>query len=99
MALNLKLHRMADGRKLVCVTDSDLLGKVFSEGQKQLDFSTAYYKGEEKPKDAIEKHVMSSYMVTFSGKEAIKLAQEMEVIDDAHTLSIKGVPQAQVLIG
>ena len=99
MALNLKIHRTGDGRKMVCVTDSDLLGKVFIEGQKQLDFSGSYYKGEEKPIDLIQKHIISSYLTTFSGKESIKLAHDMEVIDESHILIVQGIPQAQVLIG
>ncbi|MBS3111120.1 DUF424 family protein, partial [Candidatus Woesearchaeota archaeon] len=62
MALILKLHKTADSRKLVCVTDSDLLGKVFEDGSKQLDFSSAFYNGEEAGEDLIGKHVRSCYI-------------------------------------
>jgi len=99
MTLNLKVHKTQDGRKFVCVTDSDLLGKKFEEGIKFLDFTTAYFKGEEKDPELIEKHIMSCYMATLSGKAAIALGKKMEVIDESTLLVVQGVPQAQVLIG
>ncbi len=99
MELILKVHRTGDGRKITCVTDGDLLGRKFEEGKRQLDFSAPYYAGEGKPKDLIEKHIISSYMVVFSGHSSIKLGLDLSIIDEAHILSIKGVPQAQVLIG
>ncbi len=99
MALNLKVHRTGDGRKIICITDSDLLGKKFEEGIKFLDFTTSYFKGEEKDTDLIEKHVISCYMATFSGKQAVALGRKMEVIDESTLLVVQGIPQAQVLVG
>jgi len=99
MALILKLHKTADSKKLVCVTDSDLLGKVFEDGSKQLDFSSAFYNGEEAGEDLIGKHVRSCYIAIFSGTEAVTLGLRLGAIEKENVLVVKGVPQGQCLVG
>lgn len=99
MNLILKVHRTGDGRKLVCITDENLIGTKVEENQRQLDFSSAFYKGEPRPHDLMEKHIKSSYMTIFSGKEAIAFGEKLGFVDMNSVLRIGDVPQAQVLIG
>ena len=99
MAFILKVHKTGDGRKLVCVTDEELLGKKFEEGSRQLDFTSSFYKGEQKPDDLIEKHIMSSYTTIFSGRDSVAYGLRLGVIGKQGILIVKGIPQAQCMIG
>ena len=43
-----KIHKMPDGRSVIAVCDSNLLGKKFEEKNLQLDLTADFYKGSEK---------------------------------------------------
>ena len=45
--MNAKVHRTKDGRLILALCDSELLGKVFVEGDVKLDLTTDFYQGEE----------------------------------------------------
>ena len=42
-----KIHKR-DDRTILAVCDSDLIGRTFTEGERQLDLSSDFYKGEER---------------------------------------------------
>ncbi|MBW3021743.1 DUF424 family protein, partial [Candidatus Woesearchaeota archaeon] len=43
-----KKHISHDGRIIVAICDSDLIGKRFEENDKQLDLKSEFYNGESK---------------------------------------------------
>jgi hypothetical protein len=98
MTLIVKIHSSSQG-KIVCVTDSSLIGKKFEDGKRQLDFSSNYYKGEEKSADTIGKILTSAYLAVFSGKNSVALGEKVGVVDEKTILIIGKIPHAQCLIG
>jgi len=49
----IKIHKSPDGKKVVALCDSNLLGKVFEQDKVQLDLRSDFYKGEEKQEKEI----------------------------------------------
>jgi hypothetical protein len=45
-----KIHKTFDGRNVLAVCDSDLLGKKFEEKDLQIDLNSDFYKGKKKKK-------------------------------------------------
>ncbi|MBI2044899.1 DUF424 family protein [Candidatus Pacearchaeota archaeon] len=88
-------------RDIVAVCDSNLLGKVFEDGDFQLEVKESFYKGDE----ASEKQVvdflqdMAKDDATFNivGKESVNAALKAGIIDNDSVGEVSGVPFALVL--
>jgi hypothetical protein len=90
-----KVHTNRDGRILVAVVDSDLLGKVFDEGAIQLDLSSDFYKGDEMTPEETGDLIRNADMVNLVGKAAVDLGIQEQVIDATHVKTVSGIPFAQ----
>ncbi|MDP3990146.1 MAG: DUF424 family protein [archaeon] len=97
MALIFKEHQSQHG-PLYVVTDKDLLGKVFEEGKLQLDLTKKFFDGEEATKEELKKKLKYARHVHLTGKEAVALGVEMDLVDPEKILFIKNVPHAEVII-
>ncbi len=84
---------------LLVVTDQDLLGKFFEEGKAQLDLRSAFYKGEEKTKEEVKTLLAGARDVVLTGKMAVALGIELDLVDPKKILYVKNVPHAQVALG
>ncbi len=98
MTLIVKSHPSQQG-KIVCVTDASLIGKKFENEKSQLDFTSNFYKGEQKEAEMIEIILTSAYLAIFSGKNSIELGKKLGLVDDGAILVIGGIPHTQCLIG
>ena len=85
------------GNKLVCVTDSDILGKRYVEGKLQVDLTSDFYKGEERNKEEIVRELKSAYVIHFTGKQSVALGIELDLVAAGHILTAEGVPHAEVV--
>jgi len=96
----LKLHKSY--RTVVAVCDSDLLGKKFEEGNKQLDVRESFYKGEEKTYEEVVELMkfQSGEDATFNivGQESVNAAKEAGIINDGSITYMDGIPYALVLL-
>ncbi len=96
----IKIHKSY--RNVVAVCDSDLIGKKFEEGIKQLDVKDSFYKGEEIPREKLIEVMkfQSREDSTFNivGEESIKAGIEAGVISAQGIKRIKGIPYALVLL-
>ncbi|MAG39349.1 hypothetical protein CMI41_00055 [Candidatus Pacearchaeota archaeon] len=77
-----KIHKTY--RWVVAVCDSNLIGKKFEEGNKQLDLTGDFFKGDEKESEEI-KGILADCQredATFFivGKESVGLCQEMGLV-------------------
>ena len=94
-----KLHKSY--RTIVAVCDSDLIGKTFEEGIKQLEVRESFYKGEDldykKVIELMKKQLEDDATFNIVGEKAIKAALEAEIIDKAGINKIDGIPYALVL--
>ncbi len=89
-------------RYVVALADEELIGKVFYEGNFQLDVKENFYKGEEKTPEEISEILRDMKIgdATFNivGKESVALALETGIIDEENIGEIEGIPFALVLI-
>ena len=93
-----KIHSTPNG-KLIAICDSDILGKVFEEGDLQLNLSSRFYQGEEKSEDDVAHLLKCGYVVNAVGKDAVALLKRMKLIEEGHILRVDGIPHAQCMIG
>jgi len=96
----IKLHKSY--RTVVAICDSDLIGKRFEEGTKQLDIRENFYKGEEVNSEKAVKMLQNQANrdATFNivGKESINKAIEAGIITKNNVSKIQGIPFTLVLI-
>ena len=82
--------------------DSDLVGKKFEEGKKQLDVRENFYGGDELDEERVRQMISfeRSNDSTFNivGEEAVRLAIQMELISEGNVGKVDGVPFALLLL-
>ncbi len=93
-----KKHKTRDGRLILAVCDSELIGKKFEQGKLQLDLTNDFYKGEEKSESEVHLMFQQAYILNLVGEKSVKLALKQRLIDETHILKIEGVPHAQCVI-
>ncbi len=95
-----KIHKSY--RDIVAICDSELIGRVFEEGNFQLDVKESFFKGNEKTRHEVLEIMndMSREDATFNiiGKEATDLALEAGIIRKQGIKEIAGIPFALVLL-
>jgi hypothetical protein len=82
---------------LLVVTDKNLLGKIFSEGNRQLDLSKNFYEGQEIDLKELKHMMVSARHLHLTGKEAVALGIELDLVDHNHILYINKIPHAEVV--
>ena len=90
-----KIHRSINSQVL-CLCDSDLIGKRLRQGNKQLEITERFYKGEETPKTALLSLIKISNNINIIGKESIEFAVRNKLIDKSSIIKIQGIPHAQI---
>ncbi len=85
----------ANGLILV-ITDQDILGKLFTEENKQLDLTKEFYKGKEMDAEEIKKNIKKAYVIHLTGKNAVNLGKELGLVEKM--ITIKNIPHAEVLL-
>tara|TARA_Y100000031_G_C8136747_1_gene345621 strand:- start:493 stop:792 length:300 start_codon:yes stop_codon:yes gene_type:complete len=83
---------------ILVVTDADLIGKVIEEGKLQLDLTKKFYQGEEKTKDKVKVMLSTCSHLHLTGKGAVAIGVEMELVNSDKILYVNGVPHAQVIV-
>ena len=89
-------------RKIIAVVDTDLIGKTFSEGIKQIEIKPLFFRGEEKNKkeiiEILKDMQKEDAMFNIVGKESINTALEAGVISKNGVITIQGIPIALGLL-
>ncbi len=98
--MQIKIHEAY--RSIVSLCDSELIGKTFSEGMKQIEIKPGFFQGEEKNKEEIVKILkdMEKEDATFNivGKESVDCALKAEIISKEGIMEIDGIPMALILM-
>ncbi len=94
MSLVVKVHHKGDST-VVAVCDSDLIGKVFEEGDLQLDLTNDFYKGDILEKAEVGDLLRNANSINLVGEEAIKLGIKEGLIEKEHIKKVDGIPHAQ----
>jgi len=93
-----KKHKTREGKLILAVCDSDLIGKKLEQGKIQIDLTNDFYKGEEKSEAEILYMFQEAYILNLVGEKSVKLALKQGLLDETHILRIEGVPHAQCII-
>jgi hypothetical protein len=83
---------------LLVITDSEIVGKKFTEGKKQLDLTLKFYLGEEKSLEEAKELMRRAYVLHLTGVRAVLLGVELDLVDDTRVLVIKKIPHAEVVV-
>jgi hypothetical protein len=89
-------------RDIVVISDSELLGKKFEEGNFQLDVKENFYNGNKKSEDEV-REIMEFFskedaVFNIVGKKSVKLALETGIIEESGIKRIGGIPFSFVLL-
>jgi|SRR3989344_3378325 len=82
---------------LLVVTDADLVGKKFEEERLQLDLTKKFYQGELKSKDEVKKMILTARHLHLTGKAAVAMGVEMDIVDPKKIIFIDRVPHAEIM--
>ena len=98
--MQIKIHESY--RKIVVLSDTNLLGKIFTEGIRQIKLHSNFFEGEEKNKEEIIEILkdMNKEDATFNivGQESVKTALEAGIITETGIIKIDNIPIALVLL-
>lgn len=96
----IKIHKSL--RHVVAICDSNLIGKKFEEGKRQLDVRENFYSekevGREEAIKIMKAHAIEDATFNIVGKEATEAALEAGIINKKGIHKIKGIPFALVLL-
>ncbi|MDO8467631.1 MAG: DUF424 family protein [Nanoarchaeota archaeon] len=98
--ISVKIHRSY--REVVAIADSDLIGKIFEEGNLQLNVKENFYKDKELNfEEAVELMIdQKKEDATFNiiGKNAVSAALEAGIISEEGINEVQDIPFALVLL-
>jgi hypothetical protein len=98
--MQIKIHDAY--RKIVALTDSDLIGKTFTENIKQIKIGINFFQGHEKSEKEIIKILkeMQKEDATFNivGKQSVECALKAGIIKPEGIMRIDNIPIALVLL-
>ncbi len=94
-----KVHRAT--RLAVALCDSNLIGKRFEEGKRQLDLTGKFFQGEEKTEEEtaelLDFYKKEDACFNIVGEESCKIALEQGLISEEGISRVNGVPFSLVL--
>lgn len=89
-------------RDVVAICDKELLGKIFEEGNFQLNVKENFYMGKEANEkeviETIENMIKEDATFNIVGKNSVNLALKLGIIKKEGIKEIRGVPFALVLL-
>jgi len=94
--ISIKVYKQGDDIVLGAC-DEHLLGKKFRDGKFQIDVAKHFYDGERIDVNTLKKFLIDATIANLVGKETVKCALDLGLIDPAFVLKIKGVPHAQIV--
>ncbi len=98
--MQIKIHKAY--RIIVALADSNIIGKRFEEGIRQIEVKPGFFQGEEKPKSQIikilRKMEKEDALFNIVGRESVETALEAGIIKEHGIIKIDGVPVALGLL-
>lgn len=88
-----KIHK-SENSKIICLCDSELLGRKFSDEKLNLDVSARFYGGEPMRENEISELLKDCNNLNIVGEKSIALALKLKKIERKNIITIGGVPHA-----
>ena len=96
----LKIHKSY--RWVVAVCDEDVFGRKLEEGERVLDVSGDFFKGDVMSKDEAREEIIrcarEDATFNFVGDDSVRIAKELGLVKEEGVVMIDGVPFALVLL-
>lgn len=94
--ISIKIYKQGDDL-VIGACDEHLLGKKFIDGKFQIDVSKTFYGGQLINKKKLEQYLLNATIANLVGKETIKCAITLGLINPNCILKIRGTPHAQMI--
>ena len=94
--ISMKIYKQGNDL-LIGACDEKLIGKIFKEGEFQIDVSKEFYDGERISPEVLKKYLEDATIANLVGKDTIKCAVELGLVDPECVIKIKGIPHAQLV--
>lgn len=94
--ISIKIYKQGNNL-LIGACDEKLLGKKFEDGKFQIDVSKEFYGGKRISPEVLKKYLQDATIANLVGKETIKCAIDLGLIDPECIIKINGVPHAQMV--
>ena len=94
--ISIKIYKQGE-EILIAACDEQLIGKILEEGKYHLEVSERFYDGERVTTAILKKFLAEATIANLVGKETIKCAIEVGIIDPDCIIRVKGVPHAQMV--
>ena len=95
-----KIHSSV--RNVLAICDKELIGKTFTEGQRQIVINPHFFGGEEKSEKEIHELIQmgaaEDYTFNIVGKKSVSLALRCNLIKPEGVIKIQDIPIALVLL-
>jgi hypothetical protein len=92
-----KKHVTEDRRLILAICDYALIGSVIEEGNKRLDLSADFYRGESKSEEETVKLIGKAFSVNAVGEKSVALCIKEGVASKGDIKSIKKIPYLQLV--
>jgi len=83
--------------RLIGACDENLLGKQYKEGKFHLDIDKKFYGTKKITKGSLKKYLKDATIANLVGETCIKIAINMDLIDQSNVIYIQGIPHAQMV--
>ncbi len=93
----MKVYRVK-GEILVAVCDSELVGKVFREGDLKIEVKEDFYGTEEVGEEEVRRALRQATIANITGRRAVELAIRLGIIDKNRILKIGECLHAQMVV-
>ena len=94
--ISIKIYKQGD-ELLIGACDEKLIGKKFTDGKFQINVTKEFYDGKRVDLKTLKKFLRDATIANLVGKETVKCAIEMGLVDPDCIIKIKGVPHAQMV--
>ena len=96
----LKVHKSY--RWVVAVCDEDVFGRKLVDGERVLDVSGDFFRGDEMSAEDVKGEVVrcagEDATFNFVGDKSVGIAKELGLVKDSGVIEIEGIPVALVLL-
>lgn len=93
-----KVHKTAQG-KVVVISDKEIIGKKFEEGELQLDLSKDFYAGEEETnQEKLKELSRDTYLLHLTGRKTVEYFTKLGLVEKDRILHVNGTPHAEVCL-
>jgi hypothetical protein len=89
-----KIHNN-QGKMIIALCDSDILGKKFEEKEFILDLSSAFFKGKEATKEQLIPYLTKAYVINAAGKDSVGFLIENNMANKKDIKFVEKIPHVQ----